>query len=387
MCPRCDFTSTNDLGEYRMPGLPPGTYFVMAIKEDGFDQLPVIDQSEEPPDMLPPTLYPNAVDEVGAVPIRIEPGARLNGINFSLKAVKPLHVSGNVVGYGNGQPVAGEGVKLRRTLSNGIVPGPEETSRTDAGGNFDFDKVLPGEYVISVVISLPGFHTLSDTQSITVNERPISGIRIVPRPYPSINGQLVFESNDSPEARRPSLRFTNIVSEPRREEYDAGVDGDGTFQLSNVAPGIYRISLTGLSDDSFIHSATNGNQDILGHGLDVSDGSADDVRIVVGSNGGTVEGVVNIETDRPASSAAVVLLPNQRDRVGLFRTATSDQSGHFTIRGISPGLYRALAFTDLEPNIYFDPVFTEKFETKSQAVTIEEGGRVTLSLTAIQRPE
>jgi hypothetical protein len=386
----CDFSGTNDLGEYRMPWVPPGIYFIVAVKDGAFNPLdgsPVIDQSEEPPDMFPPTFYPNAVDEAGAVPIRIEPGAQLNGIDFSLKAVKSLHVSGSVVDYGNGQAVAGEDVKLRRKFWNGTIAGPEETRRTDANGNFAFEKVLPGEYVISVVTSLPGFHTLSDTQTLTVNDRPVSGMRIVPKPYPSINGQLIFESNDTSEAKRASLRFTNTSVAHRRDEYDAGVDSDGTFQLSNVAPGTYRISLAGLSEDSFIRSATSGNQDALGRGLDVNDGSAENVRIVVGAIGGTVEGVVNHDTEHPAIGAAVVLLPDQRDRVGLFKTATSDQSGHFTLRGIRPGPYRVLAFTDLEPNVYFDPMFIEKYQSQSKAVTIDEGSRVTLSLTAIPIPQ
>jgi protocatechuate 3,4-dioxygenase beta subunit len=389
VCQWCDFTGTNDLGEYRMPWVAPGTYYVVALKDDEFghpSSTPIMEQSEEPSDLFPPTFYPNALDEAGAVPLRIEPGAQLSGIDFSLKGVKPLRVSGNVLSYGNGQPVTGEDVKLKRKLWSGAIPGPEDTRRTDAAGNFEFEYVLPGEYVISVVTSLPGFRTLSDTQSLTVNDRPISGIRIVPRPYPTISGQLILETNEAPETRRASLRFSNTDTAHRREEYDAGVDSDGTFQLSNVAPGTYKISLTGFSANSFIRSATSGNQDALGLGLDVRDGSADNLRIIVGSNGGSLEGVVNKDTDHPATGATVVLLPDQRDRVGLFKTATTDQSGHFTIRGVLPGPYRVLAFTSLEPNIYFDPVFTEMYESQSKAITIDEGGHVQLRLTAIPNP-
>jgi hypothetical protein len=93
--------------------------------------------------------------------------------------------------------------------------------------------------------------------------------------------------------------------------------------------------------------------------------------------------VVNQDTEHPANGATVVLLPDQRDRVGLFKTATADQSGHFILRGILPGPYRVLAFTDLEPNIYFDPMFIEKYQSQSKAVTIDEGSRLTLRLTAI----
>ena len=39
----------------------------------------------------------------------------------------------------------------------------------------------------------------------------------------------------------------------------------------------------------------------------------------------------------------------------LFKTAATDQDGHFTMRGLPPGPYKIFAWEELDPFAYFDP--------------------------------
>jgi hypothetical protein len=77
-----------------------------------------------------------------------------------------------------------------------------------------------------------------------------------------------------------------------------------------------------------------------------------------------------------------VLVPDaaRRARSDLFLTAATDQYGRFTISGISPGEYRALAFDHVERGAYRDPDFLEPFEDEGETLKLEEGGQRVVEL-------
>src|SRR5262245_26190709 len=82
---------TNDLGEYRMYWLPPGTYYLFAVviprnrlTQNPAIEAPIIDQSTEPLDAFVPVFYPRGDDDSQAIPLRIEAGTELRAIDFSI---------------------------------------------------------------------------------------------------------------------------------------------------------------------------------------------------------------------------------------------------------------------------------------------------------------
>jgi hypothetical protein len=79
-----------------------------------------------------------------------------------------------------------------------------------------------------------------------------------------------------------------------------------------------------------------------------------------------------------------VLIPDQhRDRVDLYKTAVTDPSGRFTIRGITPGEYKIFAWEALEQFAYFDPDLLRKYETQGKAVQISESDKETADVKLI----
>ena len=65
--------------------------------------------------------------------------------------------------------------------------------------------------------------------------------------------------------------------------------------------------------------------------------------------------------------------PKRRDRPELFQRTSSDTSGHFSLKGISPGEYKLFAWEDVESDAYQDPEFLQPFENQGESVTIREG--------------
>ena len=80
---------------------------------------------------------------------------------------------------------------------------------------------------------------------------------------------------------------------------------------------------------------------------------------------------------------AVLIPDRQRDRRDLFRFATSDQTGHFTMNAIAPGDYKLFAWEDLEPGAYNDPDFLRKYEALATPVQISESSTSTVEVKVL----
>ena len=97
-----------------------------------------------------------------------------------------------------------------------------------------------------------------------------------------------------------------------------------------------------------------------------------------------VDGNVVNEKSEPVRGIQVVLIPDRfRDRTELFKTGTTDQNGHFTIRGIPPGDYKLFAWEAIEQFSYFDSDVLRPFEQKGKPVSILESSKVIAEVKVI----
>jgi hypothetical protein len=162
---------------------------------------------------------------------------------------------------------------------------------------------------------------------------------------------------------------------------------DGTFALQNVAADWYTLSIAGLVEDCYVKSARFGGVDALEHGLDLSRGDPPGpIEVVLSPAGGDVEGVVLKENQQPAAGATVALAPDapRRDQVHLFRSATADRYGRYVLRGVPPGEYRLFAWEDVEAGAWLDPDFLGEYEKRGETVSVDERGRYTVQLKAVE---
>jgi hypothetical protein len=82
----------------------------------------------------------------------------------------------------------------------------------------------------------------------------------------------------------------------------------------------------------------------------------------------------------------VVLIPTERNRLDqqtYYKTTTTDQSGSFTIKSITPGEYKAYGWESIDTGAYMDPDFVKPFESKAEAVSVREKSRLNVQLTLI----
>jgi protocatechuate 3,4-dioxygenase beta subunit len=373
--------TTNDLGEYRLYWVPPGTYYALAtsfVRGTQTDPA-LIEQFEGAESMFMPTFYPNSLDESQAIPIKVEAGNELRGIDVAMTRVRGVHVRGQVIDGTTGQPVPGSRVSIQ--VKNKGWPNfvPTISALTTVAGEFDLRRVAPGTKTVSAIMTLPGGRQASSYVDLQVGERDIPDLRLVLQPPPTISGRVIFEKNDT---HGGALSFSEMNG---TAVYGVAVMPNGTFNLPSIPPGVYRLSLNSFGDGYFIRTASSGSRDVLREGIDTTGGTPEALEIRMALSTAIVEGTVTDELSNPTSGAQVVLVPTA-DRVtrpDLFRNSVTDQRGQFMFRGIPPGSYKVFAWMDIEPGIYHDLDFLERYEGFGTALQVGDSGTVSTNIKVI----
>ena len=148
---------TNDIGEYRVAGLPPGEYFVAASpRAIGFGGPGVASTTGHGggTPTTTTTYYPGTVDQAGAQAITVAAGAEVSNIVFTLQSVPAYRISGVVVDE-NGAPIAHAMVMLMHDPRSGMMfMGPGGNAQTGDDGRFSIGDVTPGTYRLNASVPM-----------------------------------------------------------------------------------------------------------------------------------------------------------------------------------------------------------------------------------------
>src|SRR5262249_31200824 len=145
-----DTVWTDDLGEYRIPGLMPGRYYVRAQSEhtEALRGENHSAKSDKAPELLLPALYPGVTDPATARAVEVGTGARVTGIDITLLRSTTQRVTGNVA---IGAAASLRKVVLTYASEPGGGAGFEFEAKHKPNGDFVFPAVPPGSYVISAI--------------------------------------------------------------------------------------------------------------------------------------------------------------------------------------------------------------------------------------------
>ena len=148
-------SQTNDLGEFRVSGLPPGEYFV-AVSPRAMAMFGTAGSSpardrKAARTTLPTTYYPGTTDQAAAQPIAVAAGADVGNIFLTMQPVPAFRVSGIVVDE-EGKPVGDTMVMLMSDPRSGALMGPVGSSVSQPNGEFVIDEVPAGSYRLNASI-------------------------------------------------------------------------------------------------------------------------------------------------------------------------------------------------------------------------------------------
>ena len=376
-------SNTNDLGEYRLPGLPPGRYYVNATYR-AFAPPPRA-AAAGPEENYTATYYPNTVDPAAAAPIPVEAGNTIRGIDITLLRARTVRITGRVTNPAGGG--ISRNVLVFLTPRDRARGRESQTARLQPEGAFEIRGVTPGSYTVAAHWYVDG-KRYAASQPVDVGNAIIDGINLTLAPGIEIEGRVHVEGGEELRARglRVALQPANDVA------FTVSMGGlakeDGSFALAGVDPGPCSVQVFGVPENYYVKSVRLGENEWVDGAVTVSAG-AGSLDVLLSPNPAQVEGAVLDEKQQPAPGATVVLAPDERRRArtGLFRTTVTDQHGRFVLKGLAPGDYKLFSWAEIEAGAGQDPEFLKPYERFAQAVTVRENGRETAHLKLLPLEE
>jgi protocatechuate 3,4-dioxygenase beta subunit len=404
--------TTNDLGEYRLAGLFPGQYWLVAMPPPDFrDYEPQQEKSQ--PDNKPAgtqsdtryltTYYPGTYDAAGATSVTLKAGEEIP-LHLTLVPARTYRVRGIVTGLGAGQKAE---VELISKAGDSM-----HTGEVGTDGQFDIRGVGPGSYVLRASSGTEP-QPLTAHQDISVVAADVEAVKLAPLASFRLSGHLSMEGGAAGDLAQYAVNLhradapedPGFFMSPDFFGTTAPVDRLGNFEWKDVTPGAYVVKLYGGDGRSslFLKSATLGGRDIE-TGFTASGPATLD--LVASSKGGIVDGTVVFHdddrqkdadtdprntgpgnadprnNDHLVADATVVAVPEQKYRklFDHFGIGSTDQYGHFTIRGLAPGSYTVYAWQDLGDGIWYDAEFLKSQEANGTALKVEEGSHPMIEL-------
>jgi hypothetical protein len=385
---------TNDLGEFRLYSLMPGTYVVSATPADSMIVMPgptaPASSTSAPDDGHGITYFPGTinVDEAQSITVGL---ADVANASFALVPQQMTRVSG-IVRNSQGKPFAAN-LSLR-TQSGGSMS-MRMLAMSGPDGRFSASNVPPGEH--SIEISPRGGEEEAVSVPITAGGRDITDLIITTSPGVTISGTVIFEgaapaekslrvsaSSPDPGTPGPMRIFDNtqgLIDEKGRFQL-RGLSGRALFNVIPTAP------MAGLPR-WFVKSVTFNGENITDAPLDVS-AAADDstLRIVLTDKQTIVSGTVRNSRGQSVLDYAVVIFPEQLREGAMAgrytRIARPDQQGRFEVRALPPGNYLAAAVESLEQGGQWDPEFRKLVEPTARRFRLTEGQTSTIEMTLSQ---
>lgn len=336
---------TDDRGEFRLFGLAPGSYYVSAA-DPAFAQV----ASAKGVLRYSPTYYPGTALPDQARTIAVGAGTPPR-VEFKLQIVPPARVSGRLVAYDSRQLISGA-IVMSPLEGRGVpIAAPEEPA-IYPDGRFSFNAVAPGRYQIRARGQTePAAATLFAVYSIEVFGADADGVTMTLRPGATVDGRLTVESvrgTRPPDLSTLRVRAPFIDGNAFGDSLTGSVQPNGRYTLRGLMQGAHQILVDGLEPPWVVKSVTYHGSDITDLQLPMEEREElHDVRIVISDASTVVSGVVQDSRKLPVANTGVLVCATVplywRRTSRRMRIAFTDQQGRWSVTGLPPGEYVAVA--------------------------------------------
>lgn len=400
----------NDRGEYRMFGVPPGRYYLLAGPPPGGTAgLRGVSIETVRASRFGLLYYPAAEDIEKSLMIEVKAGEETS-VDMSLRRqVQSYRVRGRVVNA-SGLPLPANvqvNLAYRFLTRSGSIGGGRAFD--PATGTFELQNVAPGDWIVQASVPPAGpsldlfteapldAATMAEIQvlqasrptgslEIKVVDRDVEGLVVTLSTGFNTTGRITVEGQQQfslPANLSLSLQFaTQLVNQPL--PFVSPAAADGSFQVIGLRETEYRAQFwTTAVPDLYVKSITYDGGDILNKPLSFSSSGAGKFDVVLSPGAVRATGTVTDAMSQPVAGIQVVLIPAQRTRTDLYRTAITDQGGRFTMPNIPPGEYKAFSWEAIDNSAYFDPEVLRRSEAQGKSVQIVVGSSPTVDLKVI----
>lgn len=384
-------STTDDLGQYRVYGLPPGEYAISATLRGSLAAMAAGASSSSgfaDRSTYAPTYYPGTQQTSEAQRLTVGLAQELSNISFQLIPSRAAKISG-VAMDSAGKPLVGESVSVRQesvTPSAGgtgtsvmVFSNTSSTIRPD--GTFTLSNIAPGDYFLDVR-TRNAAEPESGSAPVSVTGEDINGVSIITTKGATIRGQIVFEGGVPATVKPDTVQVNQISLDPGRSMSGAAsprTNDDWTFEMKGLAPGLRSFRTTRAPQNWIVKSVFLNGDDIVDKGYEFKGTEeVNGLQVVLTSQVSEANGTVTDVKSNPSREYTAVVFSVDRDKWTLAQTrytkiARPDQEGRFRIRGLPPGEYYVTAVEFIEPGEESDPDLLDRLKVNAQKFSIGEG--------------
>lgn len=373
---------TDDLGQFRIYGLMPGSYVIAASTPPGM----FIGPMPRPQDL---TYYPGTANVDEAQTVDVEMGQEVS-VHFPMVSARLARITGTIVDSG-GRPLEWRSVMLASRTESSMSVRSSGSTRPD--GTFEIPAVAPGQYTIEVS---PLRTEPSDNEfvsfPISVEGHDITDLMITAKRAATVSGRVIWEGN-SPQpfaTLRVSIAAADASMATPRVSFgptDGGgvVDAKGQFTITGVHGSVmFRPSFTGRAETWNLKAVRLGGMDITDVGFNVTE-DVDGLEIVMTDRETRVSGIARDARGQSATDYVVVFLPGEHkpgvNQTRFIHTARPDQQGRYQVKGLPPGHYVAAAVQTLSRDGHHNPEFQKRMRAVAKPFSLKEGQELVVDFT------
>jgi len=397
--------NTNDLGEFRIAGVQPGKYLILASPSGRATALPPGSiKTEGPETAYVPTYYPGAIQADQAQRFDVTPGAQLTNLEVRLKKSPVYNVRGRVIGI-DGNPAKNYSVSLNPKEMQMFGPRPMNQRRLPDGG-FELSRVPPGAYTLvanvndgrglggpdgaSPMPGMPGMpggpNRITASAEINVGSGDLDNIVLAPVPPLTVSGSIVYPGEKPATQRRMQIALMPSdfgFGGPQRP--NIAVREDGGFSSATVAPGLYTVRLSPVPEGHYVSAIEMSGQPLPNNQLDLRNGSGAQLTVRLANDPGSITGTVTAVDGLPAALGSVVVLPADASKrlSGMNRMFQVLADGSFEVKNLPPGEYLVASFPVMDSTLYEDPDILKSWESKGTKVKVGKNASQNVSLKMI----
>jgi len=387
---------TDDTGAFRIYGLPPGDYYVIAAA--GFGEQAKRD---------PPTYFPGTPNFAAAQTITLAPGLEASA-DFQIGNVRNARVTGIVVNSAGNPVPAMVNLNSENVSTGPTIDGTSAAAmqvHADAGpdGKFTLENVPPGPYTLTAmlmtgamgpdVVRTSGPPTVRDMLSrvpesgstpIVVNGDDIADVTMVTRPPAVLNGAFVADSGVTrrlPRGLRVNARSFNMGT-----MMTMGNSDESGFQMVGLT-GPLTLTVQGVPEGWTVKAMLLDGRDVIDEPIDLKGQNAS-LRVVMSDLPSSLVGTVLLRGE-PVDNAVIVFPEDEAKWTfpsRYIRTTRADSEGRFRIGDLPAGeRYRAAAIDHLEDGEQEDIQFLERLRARGTSFSLGDGEQRAVVLESTSR--
>jgi protocatechuate 3,4-dioxygenase beta subunit len=378
---------TDDQGNFRLFGLPPGDYYVSASNRSTM-MMQGVNNTEA--DGFAPTYFPGTPNIAEATRVTVRAGQEMTGASFALIVARMAKVRGRAMNS-HGEPVSNAMLMLMPDEPV-VMPMNFNNAMAAGDGTFQFANVPPGRYNLQVRPSgMPSATSEFATLKVTVGNDDIDNLIVITSAGLTARGVVLTDDGSVPTFRASQVSIFAQPAEPGSMMMGPGqnrVNDDYTFELTSLSDRrLIRANVGGQTLSWYLKAVMLDGEDVTDSGIEFTPGrSYDGLQIILSQKATDLSGLVSDDRGKPVVDATVVIFPANRDlwtySSRYMRTTRPDTNGRYSVKWLPPlEDYLIIAVQNLEQGQGGDPEFLSRAAEQAKRLSLNEGELKALDIT------